>query len=280
MSEEKITFDLTDMISELQLRGMSKYTISNYARINQTFLNKVNKEPEAVEEREIRNYLASLIAGGKSPATVNLTRSAILFLQNEVLEKGYAKVKTPKIPRKLPVVLTKAEVRALLAACKSDKSRLLVKLLYASGLRISECLALKVGDLELNERIAWVRGGKGGKDRMIILSDILVDDLRRYIIMESLENGLIFPGARGAMSSRNAQLLVAGAGRRAGINKVVSPHKLRHSFATHLRESGTDLRVIQELLGHANISTTEIYTHVSSEEKRKIVSPLDVLEDK
>ncbi|MBR9703428.1 tyrosine-type recombinase/integrase, partial [Candidatus Woesearchaeota archaeon] len=214
---EKNFFDLTDMITELQLRGMSKHTISNYLRINQRFLKKVDKEPKTVEEQEIKNYLANLIAEGKSPATVNLTRSAILFLQNEVLERGFVKIKTPKIPRKLPVVLTKSEVRSLLVACKSNKAKLLVKLLYASGLRISECLSLKVEDLELNERIAWVRGGKGGKDRMVILSNVLIDDLRHHMLDESIDEGVIFPGINGSMTARNANGLISRAARRAGI---------------------------------------------------------------
>ncbi len=268
---------LKDLETELKLRGSSEYTRDKYLRINAAFLDFARKEPAQMTERDIKLYLADLLDKGQANSSVALARSALLFLYNEVLEKGFTGIKTPKIGRKLPVVLTKEEVKRLIEAATHEKSRLLIKLLYASGLRIGECLALKVEDLELGERIAWVRSGKGGKDRMVILSEALVAEIKRYTRHQKIAAGLLFPGRTGAMTARNAHKIIAEAAKRAGITKPVSPHKLRHSFATHLREAGTDLRVIQELLGHANLQTTEIYTHVSSEEKRKVVSPLDTL---
>ena len=268
---------LAKIATELKLRGSSPNTIESYVLFNKDFFEMTLKDPGVVTEDDVKGYLAGLLDKGRAHSTVALARSALLFLYNDLLEKGFTKVRTPKIEKKLPVVLTKEEMKALLEAASHDKSRLLVEMLYASGLRISECLSLKVEDVEAAQRIAWVRHGKGGKDRMVILSEGLVAHLRRYLEREGIVRGPIFLGRDGPLSVRTAQKIISGLARKAGILKAVTPHKLRHSFATHLREAGTDLRVIQELLGHASIQTTEIYTHVSSEEKRRIVSPLDTL---
>lgn len=266
---------LQDLVTELSLRGLSDRTRQSYLAVNQHFLVFAGVTSDRVSEQDVKHYLSHLIGKGMSGATVALARSALLFYYNEVLGRGFTQIRTPKLKKRLPIVLSKEEVRSLIEAAPTKKSRLLIELLYASGLRIAECCAMKVEDLELADRIAWVRGGKGGKDRMVILSNVLIERLRRFL--GSRKMGPVFPGRSGPMTPRNAQKIIANSARRAGIRKEVTPHKLRHSFATHLREAGTDLRVIQELLGHASIQTTEIYTHVSSEEKKRIVSPLDTL---
>jgi len=266
------------LVTELKLRGSSPHTISNYVRYNKAFLQFAGKSEPSITEDDIKAYLAELLNKGLSTATVALVRSAIFYYHNDVLHRGFSTIRTPKIQKKLPVVLTKEEILRLFAHTKYEKSLLIMKLLYASGLRVSECLHMKVENLEPSQRIAWVRGGKGGKDRMVILSQSLVGDLEAYLKREGITSGPMFIGRDGkSMKPRNVQKIIKEAAKRAGIRKQVTPHKLRHSFATHLREAGTDLRVIQELLGHANISTTEIYTHVSSEETSKVRSPLDTL---
>jgi len=275
---EQVSEPLRKLVTELKLRGASPNTIKKYLYVNRHFLEFIKRDPAEISEDELKSYLAELLDKGQQHSSVALARSALLFYYNDVLERGFLKIKTPKIQKKLPIVLTKEEVKRLIGAAGHEKSALLIKLLYASGLRISECLNLKVEDLEPSQRIAWVRGGKGGKDRMVILSRGLVQELQGYLAKQGIVSGLILRGRNGkAMTPRNAQKIVRNAARNAGITKPVTPHKLRHSFATHLREAGTDLRVIQELLGHASIQTTEIYTHVSSEEKRRVVSPLDAL---
>lgn len=263
--------------TELKLRGASPHTIKTYVAVNKEFLEFVKKSPSSVQESDIKLYLGDLLTNGRAHSSVAVARSALLFYYNDILERGFAKIKTPKIQKKLPVVLTKEEVQRLIQAATHDKSRLIIKLLYASGLRVSELCQLKAGDLELSDRIAWVRSGKGGKDRMIILSETLIKDLSTYLRKQKITSGYIFPGRKDSMQPRNVQKLIKKASFLAKIDKSVTPHKLRHSFATHLRESGTDLRLIQELLGHSSIQTTEIYTHVSSEEKKKVISPLDRL---
>lgn len=289
-NDEKMTFTKTEtaktplpeelkkLVTELKLRGSSPNTIKKYLYYNRTFLDYTKKPATTVTEDDIKEYLADLLTKGQENSTVALARSALLFFYNEIHGKGFIKIKTPKIQKKLPVVLTNEEIKKLIQAADHEKSKLMIMLLYASGLRISECLNLKVEDLELSQRIAWVRGGKGGKDRMVILSQALVQELKGYLTKHDIASGIIIRGKDGPMNPRSAQKIVTNAARNAGINKPVTPHKLRHSFATHLREAGTDLRLIQELLGHSSIQTTEIYTHVSAEEKRKVVSPLDTLD--
>ena len=147
----------------------------------------------------------------------------------------------------------------------------------SSGLRLSECIHLKVEDLELEEKIGWVRKGKGSKDRFFILSERLIEDIKVYLEKEKRKGFLFFGYGNKELSKRAVQKLVALAAARAGIRKRVKVHTLRHSFATHLLEAGVDIRKIQELLGHADLSTTQIYTKVSAAQLRGIKSPLDLL---
>lgn len=267
---------LEDLRAELVLRGCSENTVTAYCTHNGKFLEYVGKEPGEVSEDDLKRYLAVIIANKAARRTVALVRSALLFYYNEVLGRNFSAIRTPKIEKKLPTVMTRDEIGRLLGAITHEKSRLLVRLLYASGLRVSEAVRLRTEDIELDERIAWVRSGKGGKDRMVILSEGLVAVLRKYLRGKSY----VFPGRDGPMTPRNVQKIISRAARKAGIRKHVTPHVLRHSFATHLREAGNDLRLIQELLGHSSIQTTEIYTHVSAEEKKRIVSPDDGLVSK
>ncbi len=268
---------LKKLETELTLRGFSANTLKAYSIHNQKFLSAVGKSPEDVTEDDIKAYLARLM-GKNSTASVSLVKASLKFLYDEMLKKGVVNFKTPKGSKKLPTVLSRDEVKRLIESAYSLKSKLIIKLLYSSGLRLSECINMKINDLELKERIAWVRKGKGGKDRLVILSNLSVDELTDYIKNKPLK-GNIFANKKGlALSPRNIQKIVTLAARKAGINKKVSPHSLRHSFATHLLEGGTDIRKIQELLGHANLQTTQIYTKVSTEELKKVQSPLDALQ--
>jgi len=199
----------------------------------------------------------------------------LIFYHNEVLGKNI-KIKAPKIPKTLPVVLTKEEVKRMILSATDPKHKLMIKLLYSSGLRLSELQKLKVNDLELSQNIGWVRKGKGQKDRMIILSEDLCRDLQNYI---TDENKYLFPGRDEdrPISVRQIQNIVTRIAKGAQINKNVHVHTLRHSFATHLLENGTDIRKIQVLLGHSNLNTTQIYTHISNKELKQVRSPLDEL---
>lgn len=262
--------------SELKIRGFSPETIKAYILHNEKFLESINKKPREVTERDIKEYLGELLSRKYSPRTVSLIRASLVFYFREILGKN-VKIRAPKVPFTLPSVLQKEEVRAMLNSAKDPKHKIIIKLLYSSGLRLSELQKMKVSDLEVNQKIGWVRKGKGQKDRMIILSEDLCQDLKKYI--EHKEEDYLFPGRKEnhPISVRQIQKIVKKVAEGAGLKKNVHVHTLRHSFATHLLENGTDVRKIQALLGHANLNTTQIYTKVSNTELRKIKSPLDEL---
>jgi len=266
-------FDLKSLASELKLRGLSPRTINAYLYHNQKFLEYTKKHPKDVNQSDIKEYLGDQM-DKKSLATFFLAKSALKFFYDEILGKNIVVFKTQKMEKKLPVVLTKQEIKDLIKSAPTKKSRLLIKLLYSSGLRVSECLNLKIDDLEIAAGIGWVRKGKRGKDRLFILSENLIKDLDKYL--KKHQGPHLFSHNK-PLTPRNAQKIIKRAAEKAGIKKVVSPHKLRHSFATHLLESGVDIRKIQELLGHSDLSTTQIYTKVSTKELKKIKSPLDSL---
>lgn len=261
--------DLKKLEVELKLRGFSKNTIEAYLRYNKKFLEYLKKNNYDVSEDTIKAYLADLISNGLSAKSLNLIRSALLFYYNQVLGNNF-EVKTPKIEKKLPVVLTKNEVKLLLKNAASKKSKLIIKTLYSTGLRVSELTNLKKDDIQGTFII--VKKGKGNKQRKTIIDKTLAEELIK------ISDNYIFHNKGKPLTSRNIQKIISETAKRAGINKKVTPHVLRHSFATHLLEDGTSIRVIQELLGHENLQTTQIYTHISEEELMKVKNPLKELE--
>ncbi len=266
---------LKELENELKLRGYSDETVKAYKKYLSDFLVFCKKRPASqIEISDLKAYLASLISEkGFSAKSVNLARSALLFYFNEIKERQFQNIRTPKPKSKLPTVLTKEEIQKLIESANHKKSKLIIMMLYSTGLRVSELAYLKWDDLELNEKIAWVRRGKGSKDRMIVLSEKICNELDK--IEKDTEH--IFGVNGRPANTRNIQKIVRTASKKANIAKKVTPHTLRHSFATHLLEDGTDIRMIQELLGHSNLQTTQIYTHISSEQKKKIKNPLDKL---
>lgn len=265
--------ELEKLKTELKLRGFSHLTVRNYAFFVEKFLKQSNKSIDIVTEDDVKAYLGDLISN-KSKSTTMLAAAALKFFFTEILKKPVSGIKIPKKDRKLPEVLTKDEVKALIASAETKKSKLMISLLYSSGLRVSELVKLKSQDVRFEENIGWARGGKGGKDRMFILSNQLVHELQDYLSKK--EYNYIFSKEK-PLTTRNVQKIIKRLRDKASINKKVTPHTLRHSFATHLLESGTDIRLIQTLLGHASLSTTQLYTHVSSEQLKKIQNPLDRL---
>jgi len=268
---------LKHLEAELKLRGFSPQTVKAYMFHNQKFLDFVKKRPEEVSEGDVKDYVALLVSKNAAPSSIILARAAVKFFYEDVLKSIVISVKSPKMQKNLPVVLSKAEVKRLIDAAGTKRSQLLIKLLYSSGLRLSESISLKISDLEPDEGVGWVRKGKGSKDRLFILSSALAREITDYCGSRDVGSCLFLNRRNEPLSARYVQKIVAAAAKKAGIIKHVSPHTLRHSFATHLLESGTDIRKIQELLGHSNLQTTQIYTKVSAEELKKIKSPLDAL---
>ncbi|MBT8395789.1 MAG: tyrosine-type recombinase/integrase [Gemmatimonadetes bacterium] len=230
---------------------------------------------------EVRQWLLNLMRTGRSHSYANQALSALRFFHKAVLKEPapVAGIPRPKRKKILPKVLSKEEVRRFLGHLKTPKHRAIAFVLYSGGLRVSEAARLKVTDIDSDRGQILVRQGKGRKDRYVMLSPVLLDVLREYARTERPSSWLFPAGHRKDrhITPRAIQLEVSRAAQRAGIRKRVTPHMLRHSFATHLLESGTDLRLIQELLGHAKITTTVAYTHVAKGDAQKIQSPIDRL---
>ena len=265
--------ELDNLKNELKLRGLSPLTVRNYSFFIEKFLFYINKKPKDLNENDVKSYLSSLF-DTKSKNTIMLAAAAIKFFFVEIINKDFSKIKIPKKDRKLPEVLTKEEVKNLINSCETKKSKLMISLLYSSGLRVSELVNLKPEDLSFKENIGWARKGKGSKDRMFIISKNLSNQIQLYL--KKRKNIYVFSENK-PLTTRNIQKIVKLTKQKAGINKKVTPHTLRHSFATHLLESGNDIRKIQVLLGHASLNTTAMYTHISTTELKKIDNPLDSL---
>ncbi|GFO97396.1 integrase/recombinase xerd, integrase/recombinase XerD [groundwater metagenome] len=270
---------LKKLSTDLKLRGFSPQTVKMYLFYSQKMLEYIEKQPEDITEDDIRDFLAYKFSDDSlSNASIALIKAALKFFYTETLGKKLSYIRTPKRSNGLPVVLSRNEIKNLIDKTENIKHRLLIELLYSTGLRLSECVNLKYSDIDLSEGIGWVRSGKGSKDRIFIISKLFKKDLQDYIETTKSEvKGYIFLVNGKKMSARGIQNAVKVSAKRAGLYKDVHVHTLRHSFATHLLENGVDIRKIQKLLGHSNLQTTQIYTQVSSEEIKKIKSPLDML---
>jgi integrase/recombinase XerD len=263
---------------ELRISKNSPYTRKNYLEFNKIFLNFTSKQPDEIREDDIKKYIVEKF-WGKSATSIIVFLSALKYAYSSILKKDVtAGIKRPKREKSLPIVLSKKEIKSLINVLLNKKSRLMVSLMYAAGLRVSELINLKLNDLDLNEKIGYIKQAKGKKDRFFNIPEFLIKDLKEQIENQKNPNQeYLFIGLKGKLTSRNLQKIVSNAAKKAEIKKQVHCHTLRHSFATHLLENGVDIRKIQELLGHSNLSTTQIYTHLSNEELKKIKSPLDNL---
>jgi integrase/recombinase XerD len=267
--------ELTKLQTELKIRGFSPLTVRNYGFFVDKFLKQTGKTPDQLNEDDVKLYLSGMF-DTKSKNTIMLAAAALKFFYVQIMKKPFAEIKMPKKDNHLPTVLTKDEVKILLDSADTEKSRLIMSLLYSSGLRVSELVNLKVDDVSLKDRSGWVRHGKGAKDRIFMLSEQLAQDISSYL--EGRDHQYIFSKEK-PLTTRNIQKIIKNASKRAGINKKVTPHTMRHSFATHLLEQGTDIRMIQVLLGHSSLNTTSVYTHISTEAIRKIKNPFDGLRE-
>jgi site-specific recombinase XerD len=269
--------------SELRSRKYSLNTRSAYIHYNHALCQWLQKSPESVTDEDIKRYLSFMEKTESSAASsMNLALSTFKFFYCHVLKKDTAREqRRPRQDKRLPVVLSKTEIKTLLETGQNLKHRLLLMMVYASGLRVSEVVRLRRQDVDLSRKTIIINAGKGCKDRYTILSNSVINALKRYYVKNNITKW-IFPGADQdkPLSIRSAQRACEQAMKKANIQKDVSIHSLRHTFATHLLESGTDIRYIQELLGHASIKTTARYTHVVRRKTLKIASPLDTLNQK
>ncbi len=263
---------------ELKISKNSPYTRRNYIQYNQELLDFSKKDPDKLESDDVKEYMAEK-RGDSSSSTIIVFLAAIKYAQTSILKRDITvDVKRPKKEKRIPTVLSKQEVKKLFETLDSEKSKLMARMLYACGFRVSELVNLKVNDLEFEEKTGRIKQGKGKKDRSFNIPEFLFNEIKLQSEAQSrISKEYLFTGPNGKLSSRNIQKIISSAAYRAGIQKEVHPHTLRHSFATHLLENGVDIRKIQELLGHSDLSTTQIYTHISTEELKKIKSPIDSL---
>jgi integrase/recombinase XerD len=264
---------------ELRLKGYSSKTCKSYIGHVRRFLEYLQIEPEAVTSEHVRQYILMLLTDRHhSHAYTNQALSALKFLMLNVLKNNPMSNVIPysKKEQKLPEVMSRYEVASVLNAVLNLKHKSLLMLIYSAGLRVGEVVRLHISDIDGNRRLVHVKQGKGRKDRYTILSDITVVMLEKYIKKYRPEEWL-FPGIDKTkhLTERSVENVFRDACQKASILKKYTVHTLRHSFATHLLENGTDLRYIQELLGHASSKTTEIYTHVCEKDIQRIRSPMD-----
>ncbi|MCX6749414.1 MAG: tyrosine-type recombinase/integrase [Candidatus Pacearchaeota archaeon] len=269
---------LKKLETELKISKNSEHTIRNYLSANEKLLQLASKPVDQVSQDDVKEFMAHNLTNQSSSSTI-VFLSAVKYAYSNILQKDITStIKRPKKERRIPEVLTKEEVKSLIGVLANKKSKLMISMLYACGFRVSELLNIKVKDLNFAEKIGTVRQGKGRKDRIFNMPESLIRALEKQVKnQQELKQEYLFTGTKGHLSSRNIQKIVNKAANEAGIKKSVHPHTLRHSFATHLLENNVDIRKIQELLGHADLNTTQIYTHISQEELKKIKSPLDNL---
>jgi len=263
------------LVRELRIRNYSRNTIEAYLHYNDEFLRFCLKDPKEITTEDIKNYL-DYLAQDKSASTVSVAYNAIHFFYGEIWKRSFfLNIHQPKKAKYLPAVLSKQEVNKIIEVTKNLKHNCIISLLYGTGARVSELTHIRMKDIDLDRMMLHIFQGKGKKDRMVMLPRKLKNILTIQASLKTSGDFLFTNGRGNRLTETTIQKIVAMAAEKAEIRKNVSPHTLRHSFATHLLENGTDIRYIQELLGHAKLQTTQIYTHVANSNLESIKSPLD-----
>jgi len=266
---------LDEVRDELNVRNYSPKTVKNYLWCLKDYFSLRHDDFRNPDREHIKKYLLAKQEKGYSPQTINLHLNAIRFYYYKVA-KSYKKIdlQFAKRSKKLPVVLSRKEIARLIKTIVNRKHKLLISLAYGAGLRISEVVNLRVMDVQIYELTLHVKEAKGKKDRITLISEKLCDELR-WQMHTKKAGDYVFESQRGGkLTTRTAAKVFDNAMAKAGIIKPATFHSLRHSFATHLLENGTDLRYVQSLLGHSNIKTTQLYTAVTNPMLRQIKSPL------
>ena len=270
--------DTGDLLQKLEeeciLRGYSKQTIKSYSYNVLKFLEFIEKSRFNLTKECVRSYLLVQDVGIN---TSRLQYASISFFFREVLKKPFSLEEVPikKKEKQLPKVISKEKIKCMIEMTENLKHRLIIKILYSTGLRLQELVDLKRKDIDFERKILNVRRGKGNKDRITLFPENIKMDLLKYYSNNIFKTEYVFEGRNGKYTKKSVQKVLDSAGKKVGIK--ITPHMLRHSFAIHLLETGTDIRFIQKLLGHSDISTTQLYTHVSNHALQNIKSPLDSL---
>lgn len=274
------------MLDDMALRKLSDKTQSAYIRAVRGLAGYLHHRPDTASAEDLRRYQLHMVETGVSPMSINATLTGLKFFFEVTAGHADALVKTHpvRVPQRLPAVLSRAEVARLLACAGNAKYQAALSVAYGAGLRVNEVVHLKISDIDSQRMVLRVDQGKGHKDRYALLSPVLLETLRAWWRTahaqgKLLDGGWLFPGMNpvNPLTARQLSRAIHAAAQDAGIDKRVSMHTLRHSFATHLLEQKVDIRVIQVLLGHKKLETTALYTHVATELLRQVIGPLEGL---
>jgi len=274
------------LLDDMRMRKLSPKTQSGYIRTVSRFYGWLGRSPDTATAEDLRRYQLHLVDHGISPISLNVTITGLKFFFDSTLDRSelMRHMHPVRVPHKIPVILSRDEVARLIGAAGNLKNQTMLAVAYGAGLRANEVVSLKVSDIDGQRGVLRIEQGKGHKDRFAMLSPVLLDCLRTWWRTaraegKMLNGGWLFPGMNplNPLSTHQLGNIVHAAAEAAKIDKRVSPHTLRHCFATHLLEQKVDIRVIQVLLGHKKLETTALYTQVATEILREVVSPLDIL---
>ncbi len=274
------------MLEDMHMRKLAPKTQQTYIRVVSRFAKYLGRSPDTATAEDLRRFQLHLVDAGTSPITLNATITGLKLLFDVTLGHGdvLAKMQSIRVPRKIPIVLNKQEVARLIACAGNLKHQTALALAYGTGLRANEVVSLRVTDIDSQRMTLRVEQGKGGKDRYAMISPVLLERLRVWWRVaraqgRMLDGGWLFPGMDpiNPLTARQLNRAIHEAADLAKINKRVSMHTLRHSFATHLLEQKVDIRVIQVMLGHKKLETTALYTQVATEVLKEVISPLETL---
>jgi len=275
MDYTNIGIEINKVIRELKIRNYSPKTVKSYSSYLKKYFSYKKNNIDQFDENNIKNFLLFLESKNISPQSRNLTLNAIKFYYKNICNyKNFINIKFAKKYQKLPVVLSKNEVDLILNNVNNRKHKLMLSISYGAGLRVNEVINLKIENIDFDRNLIHIKQSKGGKDRVTVLPEKIKDTLENLIFTGDNKRYVFESERGGKLTTRTAQKIFEKAFKKSGIVKRATFHSLRHSFATHLLENGVDVRYVQELLGHRNIRTTQIYTHVTNMALKNIKSPL------
>jgi len=274
--KERLREKFKNFVLELKTRGYSEKTIDSYLYFNGRFLKFIEKEPRGIDSGDIKSYLNYMVMHNTEPRTMNLALQSLkCFYESYLNKRLFSRIKRSKIPKDMPRVLSREEIAGMIEKTENPKHRLLIELLYSSGLRVGECVRLKIKDIDMNEKLIFIKSGKGKKDRYVILSEMFLREMRCYLDKRKRTSDYLFEHNSGHITERTAEEIVKEAAVRTGISHKVYPHLLRASFATHLIQKGTGIEKIQKIMGHSDVKTTQGYIRTTTDDIKKVKSPYD-----
>ena len=249
LNETKKEALLLSLENQLKAKGSTKNTIKTYRRHNTIFLNQVQKDLEDINQEDIKEYFSKAT---ETPSTLALKKSALKSLFHNLLQKDIVKINTPKVEKSETQTLSNEEVKTLIEASKHEKSKLIMKLLYSTGLKVSELTNLRLTDINLDTNVCWIKKDNRARDRTIKFPESLLDDLKKYLGSLPQESEFLLSSDDKQMSPRNIQKIVQRTSKRAKLEKTVTPSILRQSYSSHLLAQGVDVKTIKKLLGYSN----------------------------